>query len=147
MRALEGFLRSVLELVQVQNGVEDVSQVGGKETAVIELGPDGTLLRRGSRAALEAVEQLVVLVDPRQCTGIEKAKLSTVRQARCVYRVLLVVSWGVIQVIPQSAREKAIVVLLLPSTTSRPTALVNLEVGLQYAQVRYYCQYTELLDG
>eukprot|EP00747_Dinoflagellata_sp_TGD_P160148 gnl/TRDRNA2_/TRDRNA2_177949_c2_seq5.p1 gnl/TRDRNA2_/TRDRNA2_177949_c2~~gnl/TRDRNA2_/TRDRNA2_177949_c2_seq5.p1 ORF type:complete len:842 (-),score=140.68 gnl/TRDRNA2_/TRDRNA2_177949_c2_seq5:99-2624(-) len=83
--------------------------VAGKDTIIVEIGTAGAFLCHGSQKAFEEVEQVLLVLDPRDIFNIFKANLKD---------------------ISEQTKNKIIVFVLLPSITSSPTALIGAEIGL-----------------
>ena len=89
--------------------------VAGKDTTVIEIGPEGEPIRSGSAKALADVAQVLVVVDPRALSFAS-----------------VVPHWGRSgEFDDDDLRAKTTTFLLMPSVTSSPDAMLCAEVALQ----------------
>ena len=85
--------------------------VAGKDTTVIEIGPDGEPIRSGSAKALADVAQVLVVVDPRALSFASAKHWRTSGELADI-------------------RAKTTTFLLMPSVTSSPDAMLCAEVAL-----------------
>ena len=91
--------------------------VAGKDTTVIEIGPEGEPIRSGSAKALADVAQVLLIVDPRALPNV--------------------VEFHSLQLLTADVRAKTTAFLLMPSVTSSPDAMLCAEVALQALGIVY----------